>query len=399
MVVGCTYCKSKDHSERECSFFKKAIVWAKSMNFKDSFSGSSPTPFVGRVGYPKINLGLMSVPEITSDEAVVYDAPKQWAKENFSIPDVVTLRSHLVNSRAEVSVKENSKFISLAQEVAMAKKPAELDIEFSKPLSLKLSFSSDNAPFGPSGVIKKIDLTSNPYVSKPVEKVVSDTDFKSVEALSYLYAKGVDENFLTRIFSVGLTGLKNNRKLVPTRWSITAVDDTIGKELLKEVKLFDAAEDPFVFFNGQLGNYYLIMVFPSNFSFELFEIHLPSGNFSADFEDFNGRTSYAENTVGGYYANRLAILEEFKKRKIQGGVLSIRFITDEYTAPLGVWCCREASRKSVSSQPVTFGENHLLLKYAMIFSKRKFGYDLSKIINQSRLRKEVLSQKKLSFYK
>ena len=45
---------------------------------KEEFFGSSPAPFVGRFGYPRINVGILSPPEETND-AWLYDAPHFWS--------------------------------------------------------------------------------------------------------------------------------------------------------------------------------------------------------------------------------------------------------------------------------------------------------------------------------
>ncbi len=75
-----------------------------------------------------------------------------------------------------------------------------------------------------------------------MEKVYSDVDFKANEALKYLYAKGFDEHFLSRLLSVGGAGVKFERKLVPTRWSITAVDDLVGRKVISEIQDFPQSD-------------------------------------------------------------------------------------------------------------------------------------------------------------
>jgi hypothetical protein len=81
--------------------------------------------------------------------------------------------------------------------------------------------------------LKKAVLTSNPKINQHIEKAFSDTDLKAADALRILWKKGIDETALTRILSVGSLGVKVQRKLVPTRWSITATDDTLGKFLVE----------------------------------------------------------------------------------------------------------------------------------------------------------------------
>jgi len=48
---------------------------------------------------------------------------------------------------------------------------------------------------------------------------------------------------IRRIFSAGLLSQKSNRRFVPTRWSITAVDDIFSKALIKEIKKFQEIDD------------------------------------------------------------------------------------------------------------------------------------------------------------
>src|SRR3989344_1852571 len=73
-------------------------------------SGSSPAPFVGHVGYPYLNVGVLSPVESTAD-ASAYDAPRQWAAQNVQIPQVIDYRSSLINSRFKAHIKTPHKFL------------------------------------------------------------------------------------------------------------------------------------------------------------------------------------------------------------------------------------------------------------------------------------------------
>ena len=191
--------------------------------------------------------------------------------------------------------------------------------------------------------------------------------------------------------------------MVPTKWSITAVDDTIGKSIsLKEIP--DLKEHEYAaLFGGYMGNYYIALIFPGPWSFELFETYVGGGlsnsnlfESAQDYEGAIGRKDYAQNTVGGYYASRLAILEHFQRTKTKGRVLLLRFITDEYIAPLGVWVVREATRKCLNSKPIYFGSKELLLKYGEVFISRKYNLNTKVIYNKSWLLKDMKIQPRLS---
>lgn len=363
-------------------------------NFQKDFQGSSPSLFIGRQGYPQVNVGFLS-PQFGGDTSH-YDSPRLWSRKNLPIGKVATLRYGLVNSRTQWNVKDahkQNRFLQICQEIGMASKSVELEVNLKDTPKINFRPEREIIPFGPQGEVQKANITANPFVDSRVERVVQDTDLKAVSALNSLYQKGFEENFLTKLISAGNIGLKKNRRLVPTRWSITAVDDTLGKKLINEIKDFSSG-DYQAYFGGEWGNYYLLLFFPEIWSFELFETYLNQDinpwskkgyAYSTDYEGYSGRSSYAEECAGGYYACRIAVLEKMKELKRQHSCLALRFITPEYNVPLGVWVCREAARKSAQERPLNFASRELLLKYAEELIKRKFGFDLSLLFKESQL--------------
>jgi hypothetical protein len=396
-VEGCPICL-----KREVVFnMKKTLI-------SDSFQGSSPAPFVGRFNYPNINVGILS-PQHMGEENWRYDAPKVWAREKYTIPDVVNLRSELINSRFTSNIKDvrkDSKYIDMARQIGMASKPVDVEITLNSKPAFRTNFDNYMAPTGPNALLKNANLTSNPKIDRKVDKVFDDIDLKATDAIKYLYRNAFDETNISKILSVGAFGLKKDRKLVPTRWSITAVDDMLGKSLLEEVKK-NPEMGYFAYFGNHIGNYYLIMFFPEPWSYELFETYVEKKNpwskeglsYATDYESYEGRKDYAHETAGGYYTPRLAVLEHLKSIKRSASVLVLRFITDEYTTPLGVWVTREASRNAMNNKPIEFGSIDLMLRYAKIIAKNKFGTDIEELLNKSKLLSNIKNQKKLSnFY-
>ncbi|MBI5389526.1 hypothetical protein HZB01_04055 [Candidatus Woesearchaeota archaeon] len=369
----------------------------RSLLAKDSFFGSAPAPFVGHYGYPHLNVGILSPPEQRED-AWEFDHPRHWALENYTIPKIMGFRTSLVNSRFKADVKQTNKFLDIAKQVGMAAKPVDVEIHLEKKPYLDMTLDAYHAPTGPRAQLKSASVTSNPKVPTAVEKAVSDTDWKAGDAVAALYEKGIDENYLSRMFSVGTLGVQMQRKLVPTRWSITAVDDTLGKKLLAEIKQCSLGGYE-VHFGGHLGNYFLCLFFPEVWGYELFEMFTPklkAGDYSCttDHEGYAGRKEYASETAGGYYAARLSVLEKFKGRKRQGRCLVLRFITPEYTAPLGVWVVREAVRNALAERPLSFASQELMLAYAKQFIQSKFGVDIVPILERSVLLKEKRVQRR-----
>ena len=367
---------------------------------REEFTSDSYSVFVGRYNYPNVNVGILEPPQ-QSDDSWLYDAPNYWAENSFQIPKIVELRSSLINSRFNsniLDVRKNTKFLDISKEVAMASKPVSIEVNLHTKPQFRLNIDSHALPMGPNAQLKLVKLTENPKIHPKIEKVVSDTDLKAGEGLKILYNNKFNENTLTKLLSIGNLGLKKNRKLVPTRFSITAVDSNIGNNLANEIKQYNQT-GCLTYFGGYLGNYFLILFFPEVYCYELFETYAPTFNrnkhFTTDFEPYEGRKQYAESTAGGFYAGRLAVLEKLKEMKRQASVLVLRFITDEYTIPLGVFVVRESLRKALKNKPIEFGSRELMLKYAEILVKKKFNIYINDLLKYSKVLKCVKHQTKL----
>lgn len=404
MKVQCLQCKGRGFCGRIfCPLIAKseAAFKVKECLGKEDFFGSAPAPFIGHNNYPNLNVGILSLQEKRED-AWLYDAPRYWANQNFQIPQIIDFRSELINSRFKAHVKDFNKLLEIEQEIGMASKPVDVEINLEQKPRFRISPDPEIAPMGPNAKLKKARITENPKIHTKVDKVVSDTSLKANDAIVYLYENDFDENFLTKLLSVGSLGLKHSRKLVPTRWSITATDDALGKHLLQETRNYPES-DYQAYFDSYLGNYYLFLFFPEKWAYELFEMYAPKTSwnvtdelqFTTDSENYYGRKDYAENCAGGYYTVRLAVLEKLKQIKRQASVLVLRFITGEYAVPLGVWVTREAARKALNNKPLIFSGKELMLKYAKALIQKKFGYNLDNTIKHSRLLNELNQQSKL----
>lgn len=364
---------------------------------REHFLGTAPSVFVGTYNYPNLNVGILAPPEQV-EGAELYDSPREWSSRNFHIPDVLQMRGALINSRFTMHIKTKPRFLELTQEVAMASKPTDVEFFLEKKPVYRLETSGMETVLGAHAPLKRALLTENPKISSLVEKVFSDTDLKAKDALVSLYAQGFDETFLTRLLSVGTLGVNAQRKLVPTRWSITATDDTLGKALIEEAKKFPVADFQ-LFFGGYLGNYFLIVFFPKPWSYELFEMAVSSpGTYTTDYEFFDGRTSYAEHCVGGYYSVRLAVLEKLRSLKRQASVLVMRFITGEYTVPLGVWVTREAARKALCCPYPVQSFDEVLQTVQKIVAE-KFRYPLDPILHESKVLQHIKTQRTIFDFK
>jgi len=113
---------------------------------------------------------------------------------------------------------------------------------------------------GPSAMIKNLKLDSNIRANKYLERAFCDTDLKAADAVSSLYKNDVRLSSIQRAFSVGSFGIEDKRKLVPTRWSITAVDSMLSKEYMEVIKQYPTINEFRVYESNYLDNLFQIIL-------------------------------------------------------------------------------------------------------------------------------------------
>jgi hypothetical protein len=314
-----------------------------------SVSGSSPpSVFVGSFGYPKVGVGPM-VPPIHGDTSLL-DAPERWLEK--SLEEIVNFRLNLVRGTQNVSVSNpQGRYIENLQDLAMSSNTPDSEITFYKNTTPTIFIDGESAPFGPIGQIKSAKF-SGMTTSKPVEKAYYDRDLRAEDAVLALYNSGIEISKIQKCFSIGMFG--KDRKLVPTRWSITATDDIISKNLVDEILDYSQIDSYLVFAHEHLGNLFSVLLFPHRWIYEMEEAwHTDGGQigFGADSEDANGIDHYP-SIAGAYFAAKLGVAEYLSKKKRQAGVLVLREIRPDYAVPVGVWQVREAIRAAMSKMPI-----------------------------------------------
>ncbi|MBN1159669.1 MAG: hypothetical protein JXA43_00335, partial [Candidatus Diapherotrites archaeon] len=273
-------------------------------------------------------------------------------------------------------------FLMDLQDVAMSKNPVTMDINLTDKPKYSLTFSPDTAPQGPTANLKFMELSENPHITTSVDKVHSDTDLKSKDAMLYLYRKGADIHKISNILSVGALGIGANRKLVPTRWAITAADTQISQEFIDNVRAYNIISDFRVFHSMYLDNDFYVLLLPMTWSFEQIEVWNPGSIWqqgsepvvAVDSELARNRKGYASEVTGAYYAARLAVAEYLDIEKTQAGAVVFREIGKEYMVPLGVWQIRENIRHAMKQKPMIFETLETAMKY--ISSKSRINTEI-----------------------
>jgi len=362
----------------------------------DSIEGPSPpSVFVGRYGYPRITIGPLTSP-------VDMPLPGRLESPEFlfgrSIEDVYSIRSSMIRGKYRLDVRASKdardfgseplfeverklpvrgrKLLESVQELSLSARSVDTEMGVIRHGGKGLeppSVDSISMPMGPSVNVSRVDLNQNPGVPGPVEKATSDTDLKATEASVELFGSGIPLGHLVRLFSVGLLGEGRKRKLVPTRWTITALDDILSSEIKDRVVRKEGIDRHMLFSAERFGNHFLVALYPPPFRFEMLEQWQNDSLWGqspviTDHEGPMGRKGYASNITGAYYAARLSIVQYLEKIERNAGFTVIRWITGDYWAPLGVWVIRETVKRAMEGPPIIFEDMNGLIDQVDLLS-------------------------------
>ncbi|MFA5771551.1 MAG: Nre family DNA repair protein [Thermoplasmata archaeon] len=403
--VQCVLCKGSRMlcGKSSCPILVKYYSVLKSKPLLDvlNMDGTSPPGvFVGRMGYPYVSIGPL-IPPIHGDTEIL-DTPELWYGKG--INEIVDFRSQLVRGKFRtnvLNVNSGGKIVDLTRELALSSNPTEVEAEFTKKPAGRLLLNDDVPPYGPSAPLKKLDV-GNLKIDQRIERAYYDDDLNARGAVVSLYNNNILVSRIQKGFSVGAFGIGKHRRLVPTRWSITAVDSILSLELMKKIKLFNTVDEYRVYESVQLDNRWEVLMMPENWCYELVEAWYPStvwnpnGNsivIFSDHEKFEGRTTYAQ--IGGcYYAARLAVGELLLKERRQAGVVILREAHPGYIMPVGVWNVRENVRASLKNPPKKFDTMQKVLDYV----STKLDIPVKRWIHHSAILQDSIYQKRISDY-
>ena len=370
------------------------------MNSKDLEGSSPPAVFVGRYGYPKVDIGPLLPPEF--GDTSIMDTPEMWVGK--SIDEIVDFRFRLVRGKYRIDAKNfkaAGRIVDQVQELALTEKPIEVEANFSQRPRGRVILDDEVQPFGPSARMEQMS-TGNGRFEKYLEKSFYDTDMKSVDAVVNAYKNGTLISEIQKAFSVGTMGIDKNRRFVPTRWSITAIDDIIGKNLLKDTKYNNTIDEFRVYQWEELDNRWCIMMMPCTWRFELIEAWYPNTTWNptgkqiemiSDCEFFDGRSEYAH--IGGcYYASRMAVNELLIEQNRTAGVVIFREAHPGYIMPVGVWNVRENVRAALKTKPLKFDS----LEGALTQIEKTMDIPRKTWLTHSGIIKDYMTQRRIEDY-
>jgi DNA repair protein NreA len=358
---------------------------------------SPPSIFVGQFGYPQVRIGPM-IPPYHGDTSVL-DRPEMWIGK--SLEDIVNFRINLLKGTEVHNVNDMSgRYIESLQEMALSKKAVESIVTFKKIPSLylnEMSLSkneSEEIPTIFSAPVSDFKIVPS-TTDRKIEKNYYD-DLYASDAIVDLYDNDVAVSHISKVLSMGMLGRKKNRKLVPTKWSITAADDILSLYLLNKIKDYAILDNYLVFDFNHLANYYSVIFIPDEiWSFEMIESWIDNDrrvHIGSDYE-IGKKIDHYPSIAGAYFAARLSIAEYLFKKRKKASVLILREIRPEYFMSLGVWQVREGLRECLKSKEIPFETFDSALNYAI--SKTSLS-KIEWIKNSSLIRNK--KQKRISDY-
>lgn len=376
---------------------------------RDIFGPTPPNIFVGHNFYPNVYWGpLVSISPSEDEPSKMY---------GMGMEQIIESRSNLVRGMKRSNVKGNERMLTEAQEAVMSIRPVDVEARFTRAPSFALELDDVAHPVGASAPIEKFKIAENPSIPKRVDQLASE-NVLAQEALEELLLFGFDVHYLTKLLSSGILGKRESKKMVPTKWAITATDDMAGKRLMESVRECREISEPLVFSNTYLDNHFEILLLPGSWEYEQFETALTPEleslkkkrasasalryssaawadwkydgrvNISEEHELFLGRSDYAEKQGGGYYAARFAVAEALYNMKRQARAIVFREIGTGYTVPVGVWEVRENVRHAFTSPPEKFETREAALSYL----SEKLAIPMNEYVKRSQL----LRQRKLT---
>ena len=317
-----------------------------------------PGVLVGESGYPRVNLYLLIPPGIHGEEARDYENPQGWADRRYTLARIIRLRSSSLGGKTRVDASNPLRLYETELGLtALSERPVETEAILRKPPVPRLRFDGLTKPLGPTAPIEKVTVEGSPRLHPRLEKLIWD-DVRAEDAAWELYRSGVDVYTIQRAFSLGMLGRLQRRRIVPTRWTITAVDEILSRRLRAETRGREAVDQAELYYGEYLGNKFIIVLLPGPGSIEWIEVWHPRTVWTRRsnkpviyylYEDPLGRKTMED---GGYSAAKLPVLEHLHARGRTADVVIIREILPTYYAPIGNWHIRETVRRALAQGPL-----------------------------------------------
>lgn len=372
-------------NETKRKFYEEIKEYQKNLKPTKEIEGFGSIPIVGEKSYPYLSTHSVS----NENKKNSFFNSSNVVKENYD--EIIKLKAkNILGSTNKAYIKHTDDRIAKElRDIYKSKVPIEFNSKFEEELKFnKVLVNNITGITGSKNPLISLKSNENSKTSKQIEKY-SVNDLKAKEAIIKLYERGTNEHQIIHLLALGSFGVQINKKLVPTRWAISAYDKTIEQHIQREIIKYKTIESYEVYKCFDKGNYFIIILMPEVFTCEVIEAF--PGAIESDYVDHSNKLNKKEpDTSGGFYATKISVFESLKKRKRQASIISIRII-DDYDIPLGVVFVREAAREAIKIPILKTNskkefEEFLESKYYSHFKLYKNSTTLKESKRQTKLR-------------
>ena len=373
-------------------FFKQVKAYQKTLKPTKEIEGFGSAPIIGEKNYPFLQIHNSSNEDKENNFMNTNKIVKQGYKDIFQLKAKNILGSTQNTHIKQTTDRVNNEIIDIykSKRAIEFNSTFETEIKFDKVLTNKMA-----GVMGSKNELESLNATENTTTSKQIEKY-STNDAKAKEACIKLYEQGKNEQQIIHLLALGVFGVNINKKLVPTRWAITAYDKMIESHLHKQILKYNPINQYEVYYCQNKSDTHVNILLPDHYMGTHTEDWSNSqspgmGGHNTDiFNNQNKIPTPEPLNSGGYYATKIALNEHLQERKKQAAAIMIRVIID-YDVPLGVVFVRECVRESFNNQIFKTSSFQELTE----FIKTKFPTHYKHFINSNVL-KEQKKQTKLN---
>lgn len=364
-------------NKTKIEFYKEIKKYQLEFKPSKEVEGFASTAIVGEKNYPNLKIHNVS----NENQNNSFFNSSDIVKKDYS--EIIKLKArNIFGTTDSVNIRKvDEKINEELSNIYKSKKPINIASEFEKELRFdKVALSGDFGILGSKNSLINIKATENTKTSEKIEKYTS-SDIKAKEAIISLYESNANESQITNLLSLGNFGIQINKKMVPTKWAISAFDQTIEKYLFEKIKNYKQIEKYEIYNFRDKGNDFVIVLFPNIFSGEVVESF--PGAIERDFINFENKLDKeSPATAGGYYATKLGIYEHLRENKKFSAFISLRVIS-EYELPLGVVFVRETVRLAMKNKKNSFNSQNELETYLRFNYPKHFEiYKNSKVLKE-----------------
>jgi len=327
-------------------------------NLRHVTAYSPPGITVEAAKYPMMTAGILASTD-AQEYLSIYDHPESWCGLNRET--ILAMRRELYRFTIPINARamEASDFVEVLQMIALSVSPVAIEVETASLPPRGLSPLGGQLPASPKVKIQKVEIISDPEISKVAENITQQDLPASESAWKLLdYEYSLDQ--VARLMSVGLLGRTDSRRLVPTRSAYKAViDGYINRSLIELTE--QPKTSSFKIYSAELlDENFTVLLQPGEPRVDYLRIErTPDGiERGASFERVRNPTTDPKTSVFGDHA-RFSSYRYLVGEQERSHITVFHFARNSKNNILGPWIVRAGVDVALESNPIELdtGEN------------------------------------------